>query len=84
MEIGGSDFYSENIDFVNSYGVDTQNGPMALALRTNADRLATDNCKMRSFQDTLETSTKNETDRHYVKDCHIEGAVDYLYGGGNV
>ena len=84
VEIGGNDFYSENIDFVNSYGVDTQNGPMALALRTNADRLTTYNCKMRSFQDTWETSTKNETDRHYVKDCHIEGAVDYLYGGGNV
>lgn len=84
VEIGGSDFYAENIDFVNSFGVDTQNGPMALALRTNADRLATYNCKMRSFQDTWETSTKNESDRHYVKECHIEGAVDYLYGGGNV
>ena len=84
VEINGSDFYTENIDYVNSYGVDTQNGPMALVWRTNADRLTAYNCKMRSFQDTWETSTKNQSDRHYVKNCHIEGAVDYLYGGGNV
>ncbi len=84
VEIGGSDFYTENIDYVNSYGVSTQNGPMALVWRTNADRLTAYNCKMRSFQDTWETSTKNESDRHYVKNCHIEGAVDYVYGGGNV
>ena len=83
VEIGGEDFYTENISYVNSYGVSTQNGPMALAMRSNGDRLAFYNCKFRSFQDTWETSTHLEDDRTYVKDCHIEGAVDYFYGGGN-
>ncbi len=83
VEIGGEDFYTENISYVNSYGVDTQNGPMALAMRSNGDRLAFYNCKFRSFQDTWETSTHLEDDRTYVKNCHIEGAVDYFYGGGN-
>jgi pectin methylesterase-like acyl-CoA thioesterase len=83
VEIGGEDFYTENISYENSYGVSTQNGPMALAMRTNGDRFAFYNCKFRSFQDTWETSTHLEDDRTYVKDCHIEGAVDYFYGGGN-
>ena len=42
------------------------------------------NCKFRSFQDTWQTSSRNMAARHYVKDCWIEGAVDYFYGGGDV
>lgn len=83
VEVGGANFYTENISYVNSFGVDEQSGPMALAMRSNGDRLAFYNCKFRSYQDTWETSTHLENDSHYIKDCHIEGAVDYFYGGGN-
>ena len=83
MDNWGSDFYMENITLENSWGTSRQAGPQALAIRTFADRMAFYNCRFRSFQDTWFT-TVNDTDRHYVKDCWIEGAVDYIYGSGDV
>ena len=59
------------------WGVEAQNGPQALALKTKADRIAFYNCKFRSFQDTWMTTTR-DADRHYVKECWLEGAVDYF------
>lgn len=83
VKIEASDFYSENISYVNDWGVDSQKGPQALAMSSQADRVAFYNCNFRSFQDTWMTAT-NDKARHYVKDCRIEGAVDYFYGGGDV
>lgn len=83
VKIEAPDFYSENISYVNDWGVDSQKGPQALAMSSQADRIAFNNCNFRSFQDTWMT-TGDDTARHYVKDCWIEGAVDYFYGGGNV
>lgn len=82
VRIDGSDFYAENITFRNDWGVDAQNGPQALAMMTKGDRAAFYNCSMRSFQDTWMT-TSTTAYRHYVKDCFIEGAVDYIYGAGD-
>lgn len=76
-------FYTENISYVNDYGVMAQNGPQALAMKSHADCAAFHNCIFRSFQDTWMTTTKDH-ERHYVNDCWIEGAIDYLYGGGDV
>ena len=76
-------FYTENISYVNDYGVEAQDGPQALAMKSHADCAAFSNCIFRSFQDTWMTTVRDE-DRHYVKDCWIEGAIDYLYGGGDV
>jgi Pectin methylesterase len=77
------DFYAENISFENRYGIQFQNGPMALAMRSNNDRFAFNNCKFRSFQDTWYTTSRNASDRHFANNCYIEGAVDYVYGGGD-
>jgi pectinesterase len=76
-------FYTENISYINDYGVSAQNGPQALAMKSHADCAAFNNCIFRSFQDTWMTTTK-DNERHYVNNCWIEGAVDYLYGGGDV
>lgn len=38
---------------------------------------------MLSFQDTYRTANDVNA-RNYVLDCYIEGAVDFLYGQGNV
>ncbi len=84
FQIDATDFYAENITFLDSYGVETQSGPMGLAMRSCNDRLAFNNCAFRSFQDTWFTSTTNIADRHYVNNCLIEGAVDYFYGAGDV
>lgn len=82
VRVDATDFYAENISFVNDFGVDAQTGPQALAIRLNNDRAAFYNCMFRSFQDTWMTST-NDADRLYAKNCFIEGAVDYFYGGGD-
>ncbi len=76
-------FYTENISYINDYGVSTQDGPQALAMKSHADCAAFKNCIFRSFQDTWMTTVK-DNERHYVNNCWIEGAVDYLYGGGDV
>ena len=57
---------------------------MGLAMRSTNDRQAFYNCKFRSFQDTWFTTTTNVSDRHYISNCWIEGAVDYFYGAGEV
>ena len=80
--IEASDFYAENLSFINDWGVESQNGPQALAIWVQADRNAFNNCVFRSFQDTWRTSKKSDH-RLYASNCWIEGAVDYFYGGGN-
>ncbi len=77
-----SNLFFEGISFVNSYGVEANNGPQALALNTMGDRVVFNNCGMYSYQDTwITTSTSNN--RCYAKKCFIEGAVDYIYNSGN-
>lgn len=84
FQVDATDFYTENITYLNSYGVEKQAGPMGLAMRSTSDRMAVNNCKFRSFQDTWYTTDKNVADRHYINNSWIEGAVDYFYGGGDI
>ncbi len=76
-------FYTENISYINDWGVLAENGPQALAMKSFADCASFNNCIFRSWQDTWQTSP-NDAHRHYVKNCRIEGAIDYFYGGGDV
>ncbi len=78
----GPDCYFENITFINQYGVDNQNGPQALAMFTNTDRVSYNNCTMRSYQDTFLTGSKTNS-KAYLLNCNIEGAVDFIFGQGN-
>lgn len=87
--IYATDFYAENISFENKWGIEKLIGPMAEAMYTANDRIAFNNCKFRSFQDTWQTKVQSSADnginaRHYATNCWIEGAVDYFYGNGNV
>lgn len=75
--------YFEGINFVNSYGVEKNSGPQALALFTVGDRVVLNKVGLLSYQDTWLTTTKLNN-RHYIKDSWIEGAVDFIYGQGNV
>lgn len=79
----GNHFYTQNISFINDWGVESFSGPQALAMSSQADCASFYNCTFRSFQDTWMTST-DDSHRHYVKNCWIEGAVDYFYGSGDV
>lgn len=82
--VNASDFYAEGITFENSWGVTRLAGPQALALYANGDRAILNKCKLRSYQDTYLTAYNNANYRHYLRECFIEGAVDFIYGGGNV
>lgn len=83
VTVKADDFYTTGISYVNDFGVDSQSGPQALAMKSQGDRAAFFDCAFRSFQDTWMTTT-DDACRHYVKDCFIEGAVDYFYGSGDV
>lgn len=84
MVVNSTDCYFENLTLENSWGYEQLAGPQALALYSNNDRFTLNNVYLRSYQDTYLTSTKNVSDRHYVKGSRIEGAVDFIYGAGDV
>lgn len=81
---GSSNLYFEGINFVNSYGHEQKNGPQALALFTQGDRVVLNRCGLLSFQDTWLTPFRIPNRRNYAVDCFIEGAVDFIYGQGNI
>lgn len=83
VQVNATDFYTENISYIDSYGVERQAGPMGLAMSSRNDRQAFNNCQFRSYQDTWYTDVRNASDRQYVNNCLIEGAVDFYYGAGN-
>ena len=83
VQVNATDFYTENITYLNRWGVEQQSGPMDLAMSSRADRQAFNNCNFRSYQDTWYTDVRNSSDRQYVNNCLIEGAVDFYYGGGD-
>ncbi|RDX79325.1 putative pectinesterase 52, partial [Mucuna pruriens] len=50
----------------------------ALAARIYGDKCAFYDCNFIGFQDTL----WDVQGRHYFKNCHIKGAVDFIFGNG--
>ena len=84
MVVNARDCYFENITFENSHGYEKLAGPQALALYAVTNHFTTSNCNLRSYQDTYLTAYNVATDRQYHKNTIIEGAVDYIYGGGDV
>ena len=81
--VNADNIFFENITLENSYGHKNQAGPQALALNTIGDRIALNNVALLSYQDTWITSS-TQTNRHYIKNSLIEGAVDFIYNGGDV
>ncbi|MFQ6630557.1 hypothetical protein Gotur_009765 [Gossypium turneri] len=53
-----------------------QGSGQAVAIRITADRCAFYNCKFLGWQDTLYL----HHGRQYLKDCYIEGSVDFIFG----
>lgn len=82
--VNARDCYFENLTIENSHGYEKQAGPQALALYTESDRFTANNVWLRSFQDTYLTAYGGSAFRHYWRNSKIEGAVDFIYGGGDV
>lgn len=81
--VNADNIFFENITLENIYGHEKQDGPQALALNTIGDRIVLNNVALLSYQDTWITSS-TQKNRHYIKNSLIEGAVDFIYNGGDV
>ncbi|KAK6138551.1 hypothetical protein DH2020_027706 [Rehmannia glutinosa] len=70
------------ITFVNSYNYPPRkNGnpvKQAVAARISGDKSAFYECSFLGYQDTL----LDDKGRHFFKLCTIEGAIDFIFGGG--
>ncbi|TVU59490.1 pectin esterase [Paenarthrobacter nitroguajacolicus] len=73
-----------NLTVENAYDEATNGGSQALAVRTVADKVIFDNTRFLGNQDTYlaDTTGRDATARTYLKNCYIEGDVDFLYGRG--
>ncbi|XP_057974234.1 pectinesterase 31 [Malania oleifera] len=75
--VEGADFVAENITFEN---YSPEGSGQAVALRVTADRCAFYNCRFLGWQDTLYL----HYGKQYLKDCYIEGSVDFIFGNSTV
>ncbi|WVZ58940.1 hypothetical protein U9M48_009155 [Paspalum notatum var. saurae] len=71
--IEGEDFIAENITFENSA---PEGSEQAVAVRVTADRCAFYHCRFLGWQDTLYL----HHGKQYLRDCYIEGHVDFIFG----
>lgn len=72
INVPNVDVYS--ITFKNTYGP----GHQAVALTANGDNHIYHRCSFIGFQDTL----YDYRGTHYFVGCYIEGAIDFIFGGG--
>jgi pectinesterase len=72
--VHGDEFIAENLTFENSAGPVGQ----ALAISIRAPRAGFRNVRFLGHQDTVYTHTGS---RIHCLDCHIEGTVDFIFGG---
>lgn len=84
MVVNATDIYFENLTIENSFGHEMQAGPQALALYATTDKFTMNKCYLRSYQDTYLTAYTSAFDRQYIRKSTIQGAVDFIYGGGDV
>jgi pectinesterase len=72
----------KNVTIQNTYG----EGSQALAVYAGGDRQVYRNVRMLGFQDTFLSwgGTGGSQVRQYVYKSHIEGAVDFIYGNGDL
>ena len=83
IQSGADDFYMENITVDNENWTKlAKEGPQALSINTDADRLVFNNLNVRSYQDTYKANGTYK--RAYWHNSTIEGAVDFIYGDCDV
>ncbi|MFP5041210.1 pectinesterase family protein [Parasediminibacterium sp. JCM 36343] len=81
MTINAPDCALMNMTLENSYGRQND-GPQALALQANADRLIFKNCRFISGQDTI--LANGAGNRQYFSNCYLDGNTDFVFGNAIV
>ncbi|WVZ74161.1 hypothetical protein U9M48_022376 [Paspalum notatum var. saurae] len=78
--IHGEGFVAKNVSFKNSAPAAEPGavGAQAVALRIDGDKAVFWGCGIFSGQDTL----LDDANRHYFRDCFIEGSIDFIFGDG--
>lgn len=71
------DFLAENITFENTAGEGKDIG-QACAVTVDGDRVAFIRCRFIANQDTVYDFGPGQ--RHYFRDCYIEGTTDFIFG----
>ena len=83
VQSGADGFYMENVTIDNeNWTIARKEGPQALSLNTDADRLVFNNLNVRSYQDTYKANGTYK--RAYWHNSTIEGSVDFIYGDCDV
>ena len=83
VQSGADGFYMENVTIDNeNWTVAHKEGPQALSINTDADRLVFNNLNVRSYQDTYKANGTYK--RAYWHNSTIEGSVDFIYGDCDV
>jgi pectinesterase len=79
----GTDVTVRDITLSNSYD-ESVTPSQALAVRTVGDRAVFDHTRFLANQDTYKSDTSNRdvVARTYLRNCYIEGDVDFIYGRG--
>ncbi|MBW0510397.1 hypothetical protein O181_050112 [Austropuccinia psidii MF-1] len=74
--VSGSCFEMRNVNVINSFGTGTDT--QAVALTASGEEHIYRMCAFSSYQDTLYV----ETNKALFYRCHVEGAVDFIFGTG--
>jgi len=83
VQAGADGFYMENVTVDNeNWTIGRKEGPQALSINTDADRLVFNNLNVRSYQDTYKANGTYK--RAYWHNSTIEGSVDFIYGDCDV
>ncbi len=77
VTVEADDFKAKELTFLNSAGTGDIVG-QAVAVLVLGDRCVFKNCTFLAYQDTF--YTKGVNSRIYVKDCFIEGDIDFIFG----
>ncbi len=77
IRVDADDFRAMNMTFENDARPDGSGTGQNVAISIYGARAVLLHCRLISWQDTYYTGSD---DRHYLKDCYIEGAVDYIFG----
>jgi pectinesterase len=81
VAIDADDFLAQDITFQNTVKNDgSAPDQQAVALRINGDRQTYHNCRLLGYQDTYYTWGGRGTGRVYMKNCYVEGSVDFIFG----
>ncbi|MCP2166444.1 pectinesterase family protein [Goodfellowiella coeruleoviolacea] len=85
--IEANDFRAEHVTFENAFDEQAhagESGHQAVALRLTGDRAVFVNTRFLGNQDTLylNSPSTGQISRAYLRDCYVEGDVDFIFGRG--